>query len=281
MRLRTLHWPAVQENAATTGGPYSPDMVVLLHGLGDTADIWQPLMALWHPGAPAMALDLPGHGRSPWLPPDAYGVRALAKHVAEMLAEHGVTRPLLIGHSLGARVSVELAAHVMPGMRGCVLIDMSAESGVEVDSMIAGHIDALQSGRDTLEALAALVLDRLPLADQAAVAAVVSAMAVRSDGRWHVPHDPAIKRLLARTPDVELWPALAKMHGPVGLVRGMYSAVLSRADATRIAGAVPRRPVPTHEVAMAGHAIPLEQPAALARGIDACLAEMRRPGCLT
>ncbi len=67
---------------ARRGGEGTP-VLLLLHGLGATADVWrgwEPLLAQRWPGQ-WVAPDLPGHGRSPALP--RYTFRALAAAVAE------------------------------------------------------------------------------------------------------------------------------------------------------------------------------------------------------
>ena len=86
-------------------------------------------------GYPAMALDLRGHGESPFGPPDDFGAETLARDVWDAVAAHGVrprpspsrsphARPrphprsnpnpipnqvrgpvVLVGHSMGGRVT--------------------------------------------------------------------------------------------------------------------------------------------------------------------------------
>lgn len=90
------------------GGRDDGPLLVLLHGLGATADVWLDLEALlpdlWTGGW--MSVDLPGHGRSSWEPP--YGFPEQAKAIAEVVPED---RDLvLLGHSMGAMVAMELAA---------------------------------------------------------------------------------------------------------------------------------------------------------------------------
>jgi pimeloyl-ACP methyl ester carboxylesterase len=250
----------------------SSPTVVLLHGLGDGADIWRPMMAAWKIPLTVIAFDLPGHGRSPWLVPTGYHVSRLADLVAEALAQHGIVRPVLVGHSLGARIAGELAARATLNARGTILVDMSGQDSSETNRAVAAHLDALMAGAPTLEGLVRLVGDRLPLADPQAVAMAVPAMATSAEGRWRMARDPAIKHLLApsRHPE-EIWSLLARLQGPAAIVRGAYSAVMDRRMAVRIAEAVPWRPVLIETVDKAGHAVPLEQPVLLARAIEKSL----------
>src|SRR5215831_21017649 len=89
------------------GGGGEP-LLVLLHGLGATGDVWAgwwPLLARRWPGR-WLAPDLPGHGGSP--PLAAYTFDGFAAAVA------GAVRPsaplVVLGHSLGGVVGLALAS---------------------------------------------------------------------------------------------------------------------------------------------------------------------------
>jgi pimeloyl-ACP methyl ester carboxylesterase len=88
------------------GGQGSPTLV-LLHGLGATADVWaglKPFLGEW-PGR-WLAPDLRGHGRSPHEAPYGYAVHAA--DVAELLAQD--EEVVLLGHSMGGVVAMALAS---------------------------------------------------------------------------------------------------------------------------------------------------------------------------
>jgi len=83
------------------GGP----LLLLLHGLGATAEVWNgwvPLLADAWPGR-WVAPDLPGHGGSPKL--TAYTFEGLAAAVAPLVDEGGT---VVFGHSLGGVVGLAL-----------------------------------------------------------------------------------------------------------------------------------------------------------------------------
>ena len=214
MTLRALHW-APADARRTSLQP----SILLIHGLGDTADIWRPLMEHWRPPAATLAVDLPGHGRSPHLLPNGYACARLADEVAQVLMEHGISRPVLVGHSLGARICADLATRLELRVRSTVLIDIGVSDDIgvgdgTVGTAIAAHIDAVTAGSPTLDGLCALFFDRLPLAERDAINHVVPAMAVTSADRWHVPLDPAIKSLLTPPVGDDLWQTLSQVAGP-------------------------------------------------------------------
>jgi len=90
-----------------TGGSDDGPLLVLMHGLGGTAELWRGVEALLPDRWPGgwLALDLPGHGRSPRAA--SYTFDAQAALVAEVLPEG---RDLvLLGHSMGGMVALALA----------------------------------------------------------------------------------------------------------------------------------------------------------------------------
>ncbi|MEV0621765.1 alpha/beta hydrolase [Nonomuraea sp. NPDC050404] len=90
---------------AGTGPP-----LVLLHGLGSSRHVWDPVIPVLAERFDVLAVDLSGFGDSEPLPSHVEPLpAALAAIVAGFLRELGITNPHLVGHSLGAWVSLELA----------------------------------------------------------------------------------------------------------------------------------------------------------------------------
>lgn len=89
--------------------------LLLLHAAGLDRGSWDAVVARIPGFARTLAIDLPGHGTAPGLTYDRYDADAvprLADHVTGRLAELGVRRPHVVGHSLGAAVALELACRV-------------------------------------------------------------------------------------------------------------------------------------------------------------------------
>ena len=112
-----------QRVAAITWGESSPS-VALLHGGAQNAHTWDTVaMAL---GLPAVAIDLPGHGRSDWRSDADYGVRTMALNVAEALRHLAPKASMVVGIGLGAPVAL-LAADVLgPKIDRIVMVDSLA-----------------------------------------------------------------------------------------------------------------------------------------------------------
>ncbi len=89
------------------GGEGEP-VLLLLHGLGATGDVWNGLHDLLHRRWPGSWLtpDLPGHGGSRRL--SAYSFDHLAAAVAPTLPS--AKRVVVLGHSLGGAVALSIAS---------------------------------------------------------------------------------------------------------------------------------------------------------------------------
>lgn len=83
--------------------------LVLLHPLGVDRRVWDPLLPALRAHRDVIALDLPGFGESPPLTGELPTPRALAGAVASLLTSINVTRPHVVGNSLGGWVALELA----------------------------------------------------------------------------------------------------------------------------------------------------------------------------
>ncbi|GAB4195986.1 MAG: alpha/beta fold hydrolase [Roseiflexaceae bacterium] len=123
-RLSYLEWQAE--------GP----AVLLLHGITSSARTWwRTAETLAQHGYHVYALDLPGHGQSDEAAD--YDIDRLGALVAEAIAQLGLERPHLIGHSWGGAMALALAsAPEPPALASVTLIDpamaMNPERGAEI-----------------------------------------------------------------------------------------------------------------------------------------------------
>lgn len=124
-----------------------PADVVLLHGAALNAHTWDGTLLRWSatsPGRGFLALDLPGHGDSPWRDDADYAPATLAGPVADALAT-ATARGLLsdeyvlVGHSLGGLTGIELTSRDIP-LRHLVLVDI-LPLPPEVAGTVASFLD--------------------------------------------------------------------------------------------------------------------------------------------
>lgn len=151
---RSAPLPAVERFAVTVGderalsglrfaAPAAP-RVVALHGAGLNAHSFDPmLLAL---DLPAVALDLPGHGRSDWRADADYRPSRLATDVITAF-DALVERPvILVGHSLGGLTAALVAAARPELVDRLVVVDITpgvrpTGGAASVQEFIAGQRD--------------------------------------------------------------------------------------------------------------------------------------------
>jgi len=104
------------------GGPDVPPAILLVHGLASNARIWDLLAPLLVPNFRLIAIDQRGHGLSD-KPDDGYDLPTIAGDLARAMAALGWSRPLVVGHSWGANVALQLAADYPDLPAGIVLLD--------------------------------------------------------------------------------------------------------------------------------------------------------------
>jgi pimeloyl-ACP methyl ester carboxylesterase len=234
----------VRDVRVRSGGRGGP-VVLLLHGLGATAEVWDGLLPLL-PGA-WVAPDLPGHGGSAPLP--AYTFAGVADAVADLVEPSGT---VVLGHSFGGVVGLHLASR--PGVRAVIGLGIkvawtSKELGRAAE--LAGREPARSATREEavarhlrLSGLHGLVGPESPAA---------TAGVVEQNGMWR----PALDPRAFGVGDPQVAALLAAAPVPVVLARGEHDAMVS---AEQLRALVPA-PV---DLAGLGHNAHVEAPAAVA-----------------
>lgn len=111
---------------AVTLGSKGPT-VVMLHGWGRSLEALRPLGELLATDYKVVLIDLPGFGRSP-IPRGAsndgggWGTAEYSERIKGFLDERGITECVLVGHSFGGRVSLQLASRYPQLAKGLILI---------------------------------------------------------------------------------------------------------------------------------------------------------------
>jgi pimeloyl-ACP methyl ester carboxylesterase len=127
--------------------PEQPTLV-LIHGAGGNLYHWPPALRRL-PGHDVLALDLPGHGRSSG--PGCTTITAYATILAAWLDHVGLSSCVVIGHSMGGAIALELALREASRLRGLVLIATGARLRV--------HPDILNRVRDDPAGVAAMLVE--------------------------------------------------------------------------------------------------------------------------
>lgn len=121
--------------------------VVFLHGYTCSPNDWGPVERALGGGIHCVTPLLRGHGGIGDTP-GTYGIERCAHDVAHELAREKVSSAVVVGHSMGARIAIELAATHPKLVFGLVLVDGSCIPGDEA----AEHrkmVNLIGSGRRT------------------------------------------------------------------------------------------------------------------------------------
>lgn len=103
---------------AGSGGP----PLVFVHGWCSDHRFFQPQFEHFQDAHHVVAIDLRGHGASS-KPPGDYDIPTYAADLAWLCEELNLTRPIVIGHSMGALVALEAAYQFPTLMAAAVLIE--------------------------------------------------------------------------------------------------------------------------------------------------------------
>ncbi|WP_029000954.1 alpha/beta fold hydrolase [Azohydromonas australica] len=111
---------------AVQAGSNDPTFL-FVHGFACALDDYQAQLEGLAPRYRCIAMDLPGHGRSPM--PAEPTMAALAQAVNEVRQKSGSRRVILVGHSMGSKVIREAYRQAPEGIAGLVFVDGSVYSG--------------------------------------------------------------------------------------------------------------------------------------------------------
>ncbi|AZO44433.1 alpha/beta fold hydrolase [Mesorhizobium sp. M7D.F.Ca.US.005.01.1.1] len=118
--------PAWVRNTAPDGTGFiragSGAPVLLIHGVGMNATIWQDQIASMRDRHDLIAIDMLGHGTSP-LPPEHAALSDFADQALRLLDHLGLASVSIVGHSMGALVALEIALRAPSRVRSIVCLN--------------------------------------------------------------------------------------------------------------------------------------------------------------
>lgn len=249
----TIRWDVVGEG---------PDLV-LVHGNGANFAWWGPVVDALHGDYRLTFLDLSGHGDSDHRA--KYEPSSWIEEVRAVMNAAGVVDPIVIGHSMGGRVVVSLAAQGLDDLAGIMLFDTSIRppSRYRDFRLVERKPAPVYDSKDAAVARFRLKPEQphpgpeimLPLAEHSMKRTVEG---------WTWKYDP---RALTRFTDAEIDAAARRVAVPVGFVYATGSTVVDDALADYVVRTVPA-PVRTTRIEDAFHHVILDRPGPCARLID-------------
>ena len=95
---------------------------MLLHGLASTCHIWDMVAPILAQDYSVIALDQRGHGESA-KPNQGYDFASVSQDVLGVIAQRGGGAPVVVGHSWGGSVALEMAVRAPESVKGMAWID--------------------------------------------------------------------------------------------------------------------------------------------------------------
>lgn len=152
-----------------TGGPAAPRLaweeagqgipVVLLHGFPFCREVFSAIAPALAQVGRVLAVDLPGFGQSPPLP-TGFTLADVAREVLDLVDGLGLTPVVLVGHSMGGYVALEIAAQRPELLAGLVLL--ASHPRADTPEAKARRYEGIQAiGQGRRQAFLEGFLDRL------------------------------------------------------------------------------------------------------------------------
>ena len=233
LELHLLEW-------STEGVP-----LVLLHGLGNEAHLWDDFVPSVVPHYRVLALDQRGHGDSDWDPEARYDAESMADDLEAVLDALEIDRFVLVGFSMGGRVAMTFAGRHPERLAGLVIADIGPEVDARGVLRIGGEMAEHRAPVFTdVQEYAAMLSLNYPAGQPHALKRMAEfALRQREDGLFELKMDP---KLRADRPTDEAtkakeeafiqqqWDALARVPCATLVVRGAASDILSPETADKM-----------------------------------------------
>jgi pimeloyl-ACP methyl ester carboxylesterase len=248
--------------------------LLLLHGFGNEAHIWDDFAPAVAPHYRTLALDHRGHGDSAWADDvSGYDLDVLVDDLEAVTAGLEIERLVLVGHSLGGRVATLFAGRHPERLAGLVLVDIGPALDPRGVMRIRQETErSIDPSFASLEEYARLLSLLYPAAKPHAIQGMARHGAKqREDGRWVLKMDPALRSGMAGPEDpdeaaareariIQLqWDALRALPCPALVVRGAASDLFAPDTADRMADEV-LRSGSLAVVPQAGHSVMTDNP---------------------
>ena len=223
------------EIAGDSWGDGGSEVVVLLHGGGQTRHAWKNTGArLADQGYRAVALDARGHGDSSWAADGDYRRPAMVDDLVAVLDVLEVDRPILVGASMGGDTALLGVAEGRIDAKALVLVDTAPRLEPDGVRVIRTFMGKRREGFDSLdEVVTAIGPYQHHRTGPRGTDGVVKNVRLGDDGRYYWHWDPRFHTthvdLDARRRQFEL--CARQLRLPTLLVRGGLSDVLTEGGA--------------------------------------------------
>jgi len=231
---------------ADAWGSDNQDLVILLHGGGQTRHAWgETGKKLSKAGFYAIAIDLRGHGDSDWHEEGDYSINAYKEDVVSIIKSLG--RPAsLVGASLGGMVSLSLAGDKDYSnlCSSLVMVDIGIYPDPEGSDRILNFMQSRNEGFESLEDAAKTISNYLPHRKKPKdTKGLIKNLRLKEDGKYYWHWDPRFiqKREQNKRKNfyVSLEQSAKRVTVPTLLIRGALSDVVTQKDVRLFLSTIP------------------------------------------
>jgi len=225
LRLHYLEWN--KEGGST---------MILLHGTGDNAHIWDHFASSVPNHFRIIALDQRGHGESDWPRPPAYGCEDYVNDLDKLIQSLHLEKVIIMGHSMGALHATRYAATRVRTVVGLIHVDIEPRPPSWNKKYLHGLYETLPDSYSSVKEFADQLRETSPYAKKEMLN-YLAALALNkgSNGRFYRTFD---KEVLSHFDRYDLRNDLSSVICPTLIIRGKESRVMGRKAALEMSLAV-------------------------------------------
>jgi pimeloyl-ACP methyl ester carboxylesterase len=240
-------------------GSDSQPPVVLIHGAGSSHLCW-PVQIRRMAGRRVLVLDLPGHGRSSGT--GEQSIAAYCNRLIDFFTELNIHQVVLVGHSMGGAIALQLATQYPELVTGLGLISSSAYLGML--SELVEHFKNPQNGAAVLQ-----LFQQRAFSTHTASGIIHQSMELLRAVRPGVFYGD-----LKACADFDLHGQIENIIAPAWVAVGADDQITPPACAHYLGTTLPSARLMV--IPRAGHMVLVEQPRALSQGLNDFLSRVLR-----
>jgi esterase len=247
--------------------------LVMLHGYGETSEVWSECAQDLAREFRVIAIDQRGYGGSDRASDQDYTRASQVEDLEAIVEALGLRSMTLVGHAMGGANAACYAAEHPEVVSALILIETAPEvlrTGIENLRRVMATADEFASLDQAVEEFRPY----FPYANGDQLERRVrAALKPSGDGGYEWDFDPIFRDPLARPPEPDpgqrrlsdLWDCVDRIQCPTMIVRGAETEMLTPEAIQRV-----HRRIPGSRVSLiedAGHAVPTDQPGSLSLNI--------------
>lgn len=260
LRFHYLDWNSRKE------GP-----MVLLHGIGDNAYIWDHIARGVSRHLRVIAPDQRGHGMSDWPTPPAYTCDDYVADLETFIDTLDLGRVILLGHSMGALHATRYAALHPDRVYALIHVDIEARPPDWNKKYLSTLYEQLPHSYDTVDECVSQARKNSPYAGEDLLYSIARLSLTKgADGKYRHQYD---REVLYHFDRYDLQPCLKDIRCPALMIRGEESRVMGEPAAREMSREIPRGRF--EAIPKAAHPVHTDNPQAFEKAVLDFLRENR------